>query len=116
MASLRETKDRIGSVRSTLKITSAMKLVASSKLRKAQNAIETLRPYEEALQSILASASSRVRPAVPGQESGRSQVSFESGRASVASDSDRFPVAEKVDGVAGRVQGGGFGGSLLVVR
>lgn len=55
MASLRETKDRIGSVKSTLKITSAMKLVASSKLRKAQNAIEAFRPYEALLQNILAS-------------------------------------------------------------
>lgn len=54
MASLRETKDRIGSVKSTLKITSAMKLVASSKLRKAQNAVEALRSYETAMQNILA--------------------------------------------------------------
>ena len=54
MASLREIKDRIGSVRSTLKITSAMKLVASAKLRKAQKAIEALRPYERALSEILA--------------------------------------------------------------
>ncbi len=63
MASLRETKDRIGSVRSTLKITSAMKLVASSKLRKAQNAIESLRPYEEAMMSILRASSGGVRKA-----------------------------------------------------
>lgn len=55
MASLKETKDHIGSVKSTLKITSAMKLVASAKLRKAQRAIETLRPYEETLSDILAS-------------------------------------------------------------
>ena len=55
MSSLREIKDRIGSVKSTLKITSAMKLVASSKLRKAQKAIEGLRPYEEALDDILSS-------------------------------------------------------------
>lgn len=54
MASLREIKDRIFSVRSTLKITSAMKLVASSKLRKAQKEIESIRPYEKALDSILA--------------------------------------------------------------
>lgn len=54
MASLREIKDRIGSVRSTLKITSAMKLVASAKLRKAQRAIESLRPYERTLAEILA--------------------------------------------------------------
>lgn len=54
MATLRETKDRIGSVRSTLKITSAMKLVASAKLRKAQRAIEGMRPYERTLVEILA--------------------------------------------------------------
>lgn len=53
MSSLREIKDHIGSVRSTLKITSAMKLVASAKLRKAQKAIEGLRPYESALNEIL---------------------------------------------------------------
>ena len=56
MASLREIKDRIGSVRSTLKITSAMKLVASAKLRKAQKAIEGMRPYENALTDILVAA------------------------------------------------------------
>ena len=57
MSSLREIKDRIGSVRSTLKITSAMKLVASAKLRKAQRAIESMRPYEQALNDILLSLS-----------------------------------------------------------
>ena len=62
MASLRETKDRIGSVRSTLKITSAMKLVASAKLRKAQKAIEGMRPYERTLAEILA-AVGPIRPA-----------------------------------------------------
>ena len=56
MASLREIKDRIASVRSTLKITSAMKLVASAKLRKAQRAIEGMRPYENALADILVAA------------------------------------------------------------
>ena len=54
MSSLREIKDRIGSVRSTLKITNAMKLVSSAKLRKAQQAIEALRPYEATLSAILA--------------------------------------------------------------
>ena len=53
MASLREIKDRIGSVKSTLKITSAMKLVSSAKLRKAQRAIEGMRPYEHELMDIL---------------------------------------------------------------
>ena len=46
MATLKEIKNRIASVRSTLKITSAMKLVASAKLRKAQAAIEGMRPYQ----------------------------------------------------------------------
>ena len=57
MSSLREIKDRIGSVRSTLKITNAMKLVSSAKLRKAQQAIEALRPYEATLSAILAEVS-----------------------------------------------------------
>ena len=54
MPTLKEIKARIGSVQSTLKITSAMKLVSSAKLRKAQNAIEAMRPYEQALRRILA--------------------------------------------------------------
>ena len=55
MASLRETKERIGSVRGTLKITTAMKFVASSKLRKAQSAIEAMIPYHQALSQIFRS-------------------------------------------------------------
>lgn len=53
MPTLKEIKGRIASVKSTLKITSAMKLVASAKLRKAQKAIEAMRPYEEQLQRML---------------------------------------------------------------
>ena len=55
MPTLKEIKGRIASVRNTLKITSAMKLVSSAKLRKAQIAIENMRPYEEQLQGILSS-------------------------------------------------------------
>ncbi|MBO5595704.1 MAG: ATP synthase F1 subunit gamma [Bacteroidales bacterium] len=55
MPTLKEIKGRIASVRSTLKITSAMKLVSSAKLRKAQMAIEAMRPYQEQLQGILTS-------------------------------------------------------------
>ena len=61
MASLKEIKGRISSVKSTLKITSAMKMVASAKLHKAQNAITNMLPYErklrEMLRLLLASAS-----------------------------------------------------------
>lgn len=53
MASLKETKDRISSVKNTLKITSAMKMVASAKLHKAQTAIENMLPYEQKLHHIL---------------------------------------------------------------
>ena len=54
MPTLKEIKGRIGSVKSTLKITSAMKLVSSAKLRKAQQAVEAMRPYEETLHHMLA--------------------------------------------------------------
>ena len=70
MSSLREVKDRIASVRSTLKITSAMKLVASSKLRKAQRTIESLRPYEEALSSILAAVGYSAAQELPQEDYG----------------------------------------------
>lgn len=53
MASLKEIKGRIGSVEGTLKITSAMKMVASAKLHKAQAAIEGMLPYDRHLHHIL---------------------------------------------------------------
>lgn len=53
MASLKEIKNRIASVNSTRKITSAMKMVASSKLHHAQVMIENMIPYENMLESIL---------------------------------------------------------------
>jgi len=54
MSSLKEIKTRISSVKSTLKITSAMKMVAAAKLHKAQNAIGNKLPYEQQLRRILA--------------------------------------------------------------
>ena len=53
MASLKEVKGRIASVNGTRKITSAMKMVASAKLHKAQAAIENMLPYEKRLNAIL---------------------------------------------------------------
>ena len=53
MASLKEVKTRINSVKSTRKITSAMKMVASAKLYKAQGAIENMLPYQKKLNKIL---------------------------------------------------------------
>ena len=53
MASLKEVKARIGSVNSTKKITGAMKMVSSAKLKKAQMAIENISPYQSRLNGIL---------------------------------------------------------------
>ena len=55
MPSLKEIKGRIASVKSTRKITSAMKMVASSKLHHAQVAIQNMLPYETMLEHILKS-------------------------------------------------------------
>jgi len=53
MANLKEIRTRISSVNSTKKITSAMKMVAAAKLRKAQSAIIQMRPYAEKLHDII---------------------------------------------------------------
>ena len=53
MANLKEVRTRISSVKSTMQITSAMKMVAASKLRRAQNAILTMRPYAQKLLEIM---------------------------------------------------------------
>ncbi|MXO90751.1 F0F1 ATP synthase subunit gamma [Pontixanthobacter aquaemixtae] len=60
MASLKELKDRIGSVKSTQKITKAKQMVAAAKLRKAQAAAEAARPYAERLASVMAALASKV--------------------------------------------------------
>jgi F-type H+-transporting ATPase subunit gamma len=56
--SLKEVRIRIESIKSTQQITSAMKLVAASKLRKTQNAVQALTPYAEKLRDILGNLSS----------------------------------------------------------
>ena len=60
MASLKELKGRINSVKSTQKITKAKKMVAAAKLRKAQVAAEAARPYAERLEGVVASLASKV--------------------------------------------------------
>lgn len=56
MASTRDIKGRIDSVRNTRKITRAMELVASAKLRRAQDSIEALRPYAQSMRRLMAQA------------------------------------------------------------
>ncbi|MEN2786651.1 F0F1 ATP synthase subunit gamma [Sphingomonas qilianensis] len=60
MASLKALKVRIGSVKSTQKITKAMKMVAAAKLRRAQEAAVAGRPYAERLEAVMASLASKV--------------------------------------------------------
>ncbi len=60
MASLKELKGRINSVKSTQKITKAKQMVAAAKLRKAQAAAEAARPYAERLSAVMASLAGKV--------------------------------------------------------
>jgi len=59
MASLKDIKKRIGSVKNTQQITKAMKMVSAAKLRRAQEAAVAARPYAEKLQSVLANLAQR---------------------------------------------------------
>ena len=60
MANLKEIRNRISSVSSTMQITSAMKMVSAAKLKKAQDAITAMRPYSNKLTEILQSLSSSI--------------------------------------------------------
>jgi len=57
MASLKEIKNRITSISSTMQITSAMKMVSAAKLKRAQDAITQMKPYSNKLQEILGNLS-----------------------------------------------------------
>ncbi|MFO0746493.1 MAG: ATP synthase F1 subunit gamma [Myxococcota bacterium] len=59
MSKLKLIRKRIGAVRNTAKITKAMKMVAAARLRKAQSAIETLRPYAYRTRDIIAQLAAR---------------------------------------------------------
>ena len=71
MANLKELRSRIKSVSSTMQITSAMKMVSASKLSKAQDAIQSMRPYSEKLTELLgalnASAGAKISNALTEQ-------------------------------------------------
>jgi F-type H+-transporting ATPase subunit gamma len=67
MPSLKDLRNRIRSVRSTQKITSAMKMVAASRLRRAQEQAEAARPYAQRMERVLASLAARMigQPGAP---------------------------------------------------
>ena len=54
MASLKEMRNRIGSVKSTQKITKALNMVAAAKLKRAQDQAESARPYAQKMASVIA--------------------------------------------------------------
>ena len=64
MPSLIDLRRRIRSVKNTQQITKAMKMVAASKLRRAQERVMSARPYAMQMKRVLASAASRVDPSI----------------------------------------------------
>ena len=67
MANLKEIRNRITSVSSTMQITSAMKMVSAAKLKKAQDAITAMRPYAEKLTELLQNLSATLDGEVGGE-------------------------------------------------
>ena len=60
MASLKDLRDRIASVKATQKITKAMQMVAAAKLRRAQEAAESARPYAQRMATVLSDLNSQI--------------------------------------------------------
>ena len=74
MANLKEIRNRISSVGSTMQITSAMKMVSAAKLKRAQDAILQMRPYANKLTELLANLSSSLDSAEGGEFSSERKI------------------------------------------
>lgn len=74
MANLKEIRNRITSVSSTMQITSAMKMVSAAKLKKAQDAITAMRPYAEKLTELLQNLSSSLDSDIGGDYTTQREV------------------------------------------
>lgn len=74
MANLKEIRNRITSVSSTMQITSAMKMVSAAKLKKAQDAITAMRPYAEKLTELLQNLSATLEGEVGGDYTTQREV------------------------------------------
>jgi F-type H+-transporting ATPase subunit gamma len=74
MANLKEIRNRITSVSSTMQITSAMKMVSAAKLKKAQDAITAMRPYAQKLTELLQNLSSTLEGEVGGDYTAQREV------------------------------------------
>ncbi len=75
MANLKEIRNRITSIGSTMQITSAMKMVSAAKLKKAQDAITQMRPYADKLTELLQNLSATLEGEVGGVYSEQKEVS-----------------------------------------
>ncbi len=75
MANLKEIRNRITSIGSTMKITSAMKMVSAAKLKKAQDAITAMRPYSNKLSELLQNLSATLDADAGGKFSEQREVS-----------------------------------------
>ena len=75
MANLKEIRNRIGSIKSTMQITSAMKMVSASKLKKAQDAIIAMRPYSSKLTELLQNLSTTLDGEIGGAYTNQREVS-----------------------------------------
>ncbi|MCW2118011.1 ATP synthase F1 subunit gamma [Flavobacterium sp. 7A] len=74
MANLKEIRNRITSVSSTMQITSAMKMVSAAKLKKAQDAITAMRPYAEKLTELLQSLSATLEGDAGGKFTNQREI------------------------------------------
>ncbi|HLP63358.1 ATP synthase F1 subunit gamma [Flavobacterium sp.] len=74
MANLKEIRNRITSVQSTMQITSAMKMVSAAKLKKAQDAITAMRPYAEKLTELLQNLSATLDGEVGGSFTSQREI------------------------------------------
>ncbi|MAD97447.1 MAG: ATP synthase F1 subunit gamma [Flavobacteriaceae bacterium] len=75
MANLKEIRNRIGSIKSTMQITSAMKMVSAAKLKKAQDAIIAMRPYSSKLTELLQNLSTTLDGEIGGAYTNEREVS-----------------------------------------
>ncbi|MBC8112086.1 MAG: ATP synthase F1 subunit gamma [Verrucomicrobia bacterium] len=105
MASLKEVRNRINSVRSTQQITKAMKMVAAAKLRRSQEAIVRMRPYAQRLMTLLQDLSASLGDSVENPFANKREVK---NVLVVVISSDR--------GLAGAFNSNAFKGTLQLIR
>jgi F-type H+-transporting ATPase subunit gamma len=74
MANLKEIRNRITSISSTMQITSAMKMVSAAKLKKAKDAITAMRPYAEKLTELLQNLSATLDGDVGGDYTSQREI------------------------------------------